>query len=136
MARDYNPAMEKITFGKTGYEVSRLGFGSAPMGYLKTEQERANTILNFLLDHGVNLIDTASNYPGSEKAIAEAIGKRRKEFVLVSKCGPALADLPGEAWSAGLISATVDRSLRNLRTNYLDVMLLHSCNLETLQKGE
>ena len=135
-AHGYNRPMEKVTFGKTGYQVSRLGFGSAPIGYLKTEQERATTILNLLLNHGVNLIDTASNYPGSEKTIAEAIAHRRDQFILVSKCGPALADVPGDAWSAKLISATVDRSLRNLRTDHLDVMLLHSCDLKTLQKGE
>ena len=44
--------------------------------------------------------------------------------------------LPGKAWSEDLILATVDRSLRNTKTDHLDVMLLHSCNLETLQKGE
>jgi len=128
--------MKKIAFGKTGYQVSRLGFGGAPIGYLKTDQDRISQILNLLLDRGMNLIDTASNYPGSEISIGKAVGHRRDEFILVSKCGPALADLPGKAWSEDLILATVDRSLRNAKTDHLDVMLLHSCNLETLQKGE
>src|SRR5271170_5900545 len=108
--------MKKIPFGKTGYQVSRLGFGGAPIGYLKTDQDRVGQILNLLLDAGMNLIDTASNYPGSEESIAKAIGHRRDQFVLVSKCGPALADLPGKAWSEDLILATVDRSLRNTKT--------------------
>src|SRR4051794_12841466 len=99
--------MEKTRFGKTGFNVSRLGFGSAPMGYLKTEQDRAGKILNLLLDHGVNLIDTAANYPGAEESIAQAIGHRREQFVLVSKCGTNLPDLPGTPWSADLIAATV-----------------------------
>jgi aryl-alcohol dehydrogenase-like predicted oxidoreductase len=128
--------MEKITFGRTGLQVSRLGFGGAPIGYLKTDEQRVADILNLLLDAGVNLIDTASNYPGSETVIGRTIARRRDQCVLVSKCGPALSDLPGAAWSAALVSATVERSLRNLGTGHLDVMLLHSCDLQTLEKGE
>ena len=128
--------MEKVAFGKTGLHVSRLGFGAAPIGYLKTDQERAGRILHLLLDNGVNLIDTAASYPGSEELIGSAVGGRRDQFVLVSKCGSALDDVQGEAWSPQLISATVDRSLRKLKTDRLDVMLLHSCNLERLKKGD
>jgi aryl-alcohol dehydrogenase-like predicted oxidoreductase len=128
--------MRKVTFGKTGLSVSVLGFGAAPIGYLDTERERVARILNFMLDAGVNLIDTASNYPGAEEAIAETVGGRRDEYVLVSKCGPKLPDLDERAWSPELITKTVDRSLRQLRTDRLDVMLLHSCDLKTLQKGE
>ena len=128
--------MKKVQFGKTGFQVSQLGFGAAPIGYLNTEREKVRKILNLLLDRGVNVIDTAASYEGSEEAIAEAIGHRRKEFVLISKCGGSLPDLDEPAWSAELIRKTVDRSLRRLRTDRLDVMLLHSCDLQTLQKGE
>ena len=128
--------MRKVPFGKTGLDVSVLGFGAAPIGYLDTERERVARILNLMLDAGVNLIDTASNYPGSEEAIADTVGHRRDEYVLVSKCGPKLPDLDGRPWSPELITKTVDRSLRLLRTDRLDVMLLHSCDLKTLQKGE
>ena len=128
--------MRKVTFGKTGLSVSVLGFGAAPIGYLDTERECVARILNFMLDAGVNLIDTASNYPGAEEAIADTVGQRRDEYVLVSKCGPKLPDLDERAWSPELITKTVDRSLRQLRTDRLDVMLLHSCDLKTLQKGD
>src|SRR3978361_396983 len=126
--------MEKVTFGRTGLQVSRLGFGGAPIGYLKTDEQRVADILNLLLQSGVHLIDTAANYPGSEKVIGQTIAGRRDQCVLVSKCGTTLTDLPGTAWSAGLVSATVDRSLKNLGTDHLDVMLLHSCDLQTLEK--
>ena len=79
--------MKKQRFGRTSLEVSVLGFGGAPIGVLGTEQERAATILNLLLDRGVNVIDTAAMYRGSEAAIGKAIGHRRDEYVLVSKCG-------------------------------------------------
>jgi len=128
--------MKKVQFGKTALQVSQLGFGAAPIGYLNTEREKVRKILNLLLDRGVNVIDTAASYEGSEEMIAEAIGHRRKEFVLISKCGGSLPDIDAPAWSAQLIRKTVDRSLRRLRTDKLDVMLLHSCDLHTLQKGE
>ena len=128
--------MKKVQFGKTGFQVSPLGFGAAPIGYLNTEREKVRKILNLLLDRGVTIVDTAASYEGSEEMIAESIGHRRKDFVLISKCGGSLPDIDAPAWSAELIRKTVDRSLRRLRTDRLDVMLLHSCDLHTLQKGE
>jgi aryl-alcohol dehydrogenase-like predicted oxidoreductase len=127
--------MTKQPFGKTGFTVSTLGFGGAPIGYLGADQQLAGEILNLMLDAGVNLIDTAAGYPGSEKLIAATIGHRRSEFVLVSKCGGTLPDIDKPAWSPALITQTVDRSLKNLNTDSLDVMLLHSCDLATLQTG-
>jgi aryl-alcohol dehydrogenase-like predicted oxidoreductase len=94
------------------------------------------SILNLLLDSGVNLIDTAASYQGSEELIAQAIGHRRAQYTLVSKCGQKVPGVEGEDWSASLIAQTVDRALRRLKTDALDVMLLHSCDLKTLQKGE
>lgn len=123
-------------FGKTGPSVSPLGFGGAPIGYLQTDRERVGKVLNLLLDSGVNLIDTAASYKGSEEAIAETIGKRRGEFVLVSKCGGALDDIDEPAWTPGLITRTVDRSLKRLKTDRLDVMLLHSCGRDVLERGD
>jgi len=128
--------MSKIPFGTTGFSVSRLGFGGAPVGYLKTDQDRVARILNLLLDSGVNVFDTAAAYQGSEELIGNAVGHRRAEYVLISKCGSTLPDVPGAAWSRQLILGTVDHSLRRLKTDCLDVMLLHSCDLATLKKGE
>jgi aryl-alcohol dehydrogenase-like predicted oxidoreductase len=128
--------MQKRTFGRTNLSVSPLGFGGAPIGYLNTDRKQVIQLLNLLLDSGVNLIDTAASYPGSEEVIGEAIGNRRDQYVLVSKCGSKFPDLPGEDWSPELIAATVDRSLERLRTNHLDVMLLHSCGIDVLKKGD
>jgi len=116
--------------------VSPLGFGAAPIGFLKTDRDRVADILSRLLDQGVNLIDTAAMYEGSEALIGEAVGHRRSEYVLVSKCGTKVPDIDAPVWSAELVSRTVDRALKNLRTDRLDVMLLHSCDRPTLEKGE
>ena len=128
--------MKKTAFGKTGLQVSTLGFGAAPIGFLQTDIQRVGQLLHMLLDSGVNLIDTAASYEGSENAIGQTIGSRRDQFVLVSKCGPKLSDIDEPPWSPQLITRTVDRSLKNLQTSHLDVMLLHSCPLEVLQRGE
>jgi len=119
-----------------GLQVSVLGFGGAPIGFLKTDRQRTADILNYLLDHGVNFVDTAASYEGSEEIIGETIGRRRDQFVLLSKCGRGSSDLPGEDWSPQLIAATIDRSLKRLRTDRLDVMILHSCDLDVLQRGD
>ena len=129
-------SMEKRAFGGSNLDVSVLGFGGAPIGVLDTEQAQIETILNALLDQGVNVIDTAAGYAGSEEAIGKAVAHRRDQFILVSKCGQASDDLDGEAWSAQVISQTVDLALRRLQTDHLDVMLLHTCDLETLKNGE
>jgi aryl-alcohol dehydrogenase-like predicted oxidoreductase len=127
---------ERRAFGKTGLEVSPLGFGGAPIGYLATEQVNVARILNLLLDAGVNVIDTADCYEDSEDLIGRAVGHRRQDYVLVSKCGHQGEGLSGAEWSPALITQTVERALKRLRTDHLDVMLLHTCPLPVLEQGD
>lgn len=130
-------SMTPRILGKTGFSVSPLGFGSAPVAYLKTDATAAAALLNELLDAGLNVIDTAVSYPGSEAFIGQHLSHRRKDYVLVSKCGAARPEgVTGEKWSASFIAGSVDHSLKDLRTDQLDVMLLHTCDFETLRRGE
>ena len=129
--------MNRRIFGQTGLHVSPLGFGAAPAAFLKSDIDSTVTLLNQLLDNGVNLIDTAAVYPGSEAFIGDHFSARRDEYVLVSKCGHTKVEgVSAPNWSRALVSAAVDRALRLLKTDHLDVMLLHSCDLETLRKGD
>jgi aryl-alcohol dehydrogenase-like predicted oxidoreductase len=128
--------MQKRPFGNTGFSVSPLGFGGAPIGVLQTERHAAGRLLNFLLDQGVNLIDTAARYKDSEEVIGEYVGHRRKEFVLVSKCGSSVPHVDAPEWSAAMVEKTVDAALKRLRTDRIDVMLLHSCGKDVLERGE
>ena len=128
--------MQYRTLGKTNFKVSVVGFGAAPVAFLKEDQDRAADLVNQLLDRGVNLIDTAASYPGSEQFLGQRVGHRRQDFVLVSKCGQRIPESDAPDWSPALITATVDRALRLLRTDHLDVMLLHSCGLDVLERGE
>jgi aryl-alcohol dehydrogenase-like predicted oxidoreductase len=123
-------------FGTTGLAVSPVSFGSAPVGLLASDREAAGRLMNRLLDEGVNLVDTAAAYLGAEEAIGATIGHRRSEFVLVSKCG---ADSTEKGWeqatSAGQLTAQIERSLRRLGTDVIDVMLIHSLPLEVIKEG-
>lgn len=126
--------MEKRKFGKTDMEVSVLGFGGAEIGQDVT-QEDVNKLLNAALDANLNVIDTAAAYNASEKLIGEAVGKRRKEFYLLTKCG-ALDGFTRYDWSKKGIIETIETSLRNLKTDYLDIAQLHSCSSEELRRGD
>jgi aryl-alcohol dehydrogenase-like predicted oxidoreductase len=127
--------MEKRKFGKTDMKVTVLGFGGAEIGYENATQEDVTKLLNAALDAGLNVIDTAAAYLESEKMIGEAVGKRRKEFYLLSKCG-ALDNFTRFDWSKKGIVETIEQSLRNLKTDYLDIAQLHSCDAEILRQGD
>ena len=117
-------------------EVSVLGFGGAEIGFNPQQtQEDVNQLLNSALDAGLNLIDTAAGYLKSEQMIGEAVGKRRKEFYLITKCG-ALDGYTRSDWSKKGILETIETSLRDLKTDYLDIAQLHSCDSEILKRGE
>jgi aryl-alcohol dehydrogenase-like predicted oxidoreductase len=128
--------MEKRIFGRTGLQVSVLGFGTAPAAHLDTEQEQTAKIIGRLLDAGMNVIDTAMSYPGSEEFLGKYFSGRRKDFVLISKCGQKIPESDTPDWSYETISRSIDRSLRLLKTDVIDVMLLHTCDFATLKKGD
>lgn len=115
---------------------SVLGFGGAEIGYNPDQtQDDVNLLLNSALDAGLNVIDTAAAYKTSEQMIGEAVGKRRKDFYLLTKCG-ALEAFTKSDWSKKGILETIENSLRSLKTDYLDIAQLHSCDAETLRRGE
>ncbi len=127
--------MEKRQFGKTDMVFSVLGFGGAEIGHLAETQETVTSLLNSALDVGLNVIDTAAAYWASEKMIGEAVGNRRRDFYLLTKCG-AFDGFTRSDWSKKGILETIEQSLRLLKTDYLDIAQLHSCTSEILRRGE
>lgn len=126
--------MERRSFGKTDMQVTALGFGGAEIGFEGASQQTVTELLNAALDAGLNVVDTAECYMNSEEMIGEAIGHRREEFYLFTKCGhwePGVDD-----WRAESLVRSIERSLQRLRTDYLDLVQLHSCSEEELRKGE
>ncbi len=108
----------------------------AEIGYNADQtQEEVDALLNSALDAGLNVIDTAAAYKTSEELIGKAVAKRRKDFYLLTKCG-ALDAFTRFDWSKKGVLETIENSLRLLQTDYLDVIQLHSCDREILQRGE
>jgi aryl-alcohol dehydrogenase-like predicted oxidoreductase len=127
--------MELRSFGKTGMQVSVLGFGGSEIGYDHTPADTVDSLLNTALDAGLNVIDTAECYETSEELIGKTVFHRRDEYYLFTKCGHADGfELPD--WDPRLVAPSIERSLRRLRTDHLDLVQLHSCSTQTLRKGE
>lgn len=127
--------MEYTNLGKTELKVSRLGFGGAEIGQEQATQKTVDELLNSAIDAGLNLVDTAAAYWKSEEMIGNAIGKRRNEIILISKCG-AVDGFTRSDWSKKGILETIQKSLHLLQTDHLDIEQLHSCDAETIKRGE
>src|SRR5438477_3746901 len=128
--------MEKRRLRKTDMDVSVLGFGGSEIGYEHASPEIVAKLLNSELDAGLNVIDTAECYYNSEELIGQAVGGRRKEFYLFTKCGHPHGMESGANWSKESILETIQRSLLRLKTDRLDLVQLHSCSDSTLRKAE
>jgi aryl-alcohol dehydrogenase-like predicted oxidoreductase len=128
--------MEKRQFGKTDMEVSVLGFGGSEIGFEEADQETVKTLLRSALDAGLNVIDTGECYRGSEELIGETVSDRRDDFYLFTKCGHPHGMESGANWSQDSLLESVQRSLRRLKTDRLDLVHLHSCSETVLRKGE
>jgi aryl-alcohol dehydrogenase-like predicted oxidoreductase len=127
--------MERTTLGRTGLEITRLGVGLAEIGSLSDEAV-AGELLNAALDGGINFLDTAACYGRSEEWIGRTIAHRRDEYILATKAGHVTGGYEGEAWTAQTIRDSIDRSLRRMKTDLLDLVQLHSCDVAVLERGE
>jgi aryl-alcohol dehydrogenase-like predicted oxidoreductase len=125
--------MEKRTLGKTGMDVTVLGFGGAEIGYQGVALETAGRLLNGALDAGLNVIDTAECYINSEELVGQTVGARRDQYFLFTKCGH---DKDGDHWNPQKMASQVDRSLIRLKTDRVDLLQLHSCTEEQLRQGD
>lgn len=128
--------MMQRAFGRTGLEVSVLGFGGAELGFDEgvTDQQVA-ALLHPAIDAGLNVIDTASAYLASEQLLGRALVGRRDTVHLFTKCG-ATDGFSRSDWSARGIRAQLEQSLRALKTDRVELLQLHSCGIDTLERGE
>jgi len=116
-------------------QVSILGFGGAEIGFEGASPETVERLLGSAIDAGLNVIDTAECYKTSEELIGRTMSHRRGDYYLFTKCGHA-SGLDGEDWDPNMLEASIDRSLKRLRTDYVDLLQLHSCSKELLERGE
>lgn len=112
-----------------------VGFGGSEIGYQGTAPAVVARLLDEALDAGVNVIDTAECYVDSEALIGEAVGLRRHRCWLFTKCGH-YEGTGRDDWRPVSLQRSVERSLRRLRTDHVDLILLHSCDAATLRAGE
>jgi aryl-alcohol dehydrogenase-like predicted oxidoreductase len=127
--------MERRNFGKTEMQVSVLGFGGAEIGFEGASEKTVELILNGALDAGLNVIDTAECYPNSEELLGKTVSARRKDYHLFTKCGHP-EGLGTEDWRPSSLLQSIERSLRRLSTDHVDLVLLHSCSEAVLRQGD
>lgn len=113
--------MEYRILGKTGLEVSRLGFGGIPIQ--KIDAEGTKLLARALINEGVNFIDTARGYTVSEEYLGYALEGVRDKFVLATK---------SMARTKEGMAKDIDISLSNLRTDYIDLYQVHNPNKKDL----
>jgi aryl-alcohol dehydrogenase-like predicted oxidoreductase len=133
----YMADLPKRPLGRTGLQITMLGYGAmelrgAPRGRDISESQ-AETILNTVLDAGINYIDTSIDYGLSEERIGRYLGDRRSEYYLASKCGCLVGAPPAprgqrsaHLFTRDNILAGVNQSLARMKTDYLDVVQFHS----------
>jgi aryl-alcohol dehydrogenase-like predicted oxidoreductase len=119
------------TLGRTGIEVSMLGFGAMelrgrPNGPALADDDAA-ALLNTVLDEGINFIDTSIDYGRSEELIGRYLAHRRDEYFLASKCGcvPGAAMGTDHVHTAANIRTGIEHSLRTMNTDHLDLVQFH-----------
>lgn len=120
--------------GKTGLKVSAIGFGAGEIGDYSISDSEVDKLLNAALDLGINLIDTARGYYASEERIGRFLSHRRNEFILSTKVGYGIEGY--NDWTYEIILAGIDEALRVMKTDYIDIVHLHSCDINVLKKGE
>ena len=115
--------MEYRALGKTGLQISRLGFGGIPIQ--KIDAEGTKKLIRRLMEKGVNYIDTARGYTVSEEYLGFALEGVREKFVLATK---------SMARTREAMEKEIATSLRNLRTDYIDLYQIHNPNPKELEQ--
>ena len=114
--------MEYVILGKTGLKISRVGFGGIPIQ--KVDGDGAKKLMQAVVDSGINFIDTARAYTVSEELIGEALVGMREKFVIATK---------SMARTADAMQADIETSLKNLKTDYIDIYQIHNVTMEQLK---
>lgn len=121
--------MQYRELGKSGIAVSTVGLGCNNFGLI-LDRGATEKVVSAALDAGITFFDTADVYGPSEELLGPALGTRRKDVVIATKFGMTSGDLAGGA-SCDYIPQAVERSLRRLQTDYIDLFYLHTPDPKT-----
>jgi aryl-alcohol dehydrogenase-like predicted oxidoreductase len=121
--------MKYRTLGRTGWQVSEISFGAWAIGgnWGKVREEDALAALNTAIDNGINFIDTADVYGDgrSERLIAQVLKERSEQVYVATKAGRRLDPHVAEGYNRENLTGFIERSLRNLDVETLDLVQLH-----------
>lgn len=128
--------MKYRPFGQTGIEVSAIGVGCWEIGggYGSIEEQEFIAAVHTALDLGITCFDTAEAYGfgASERSLAKALGERRKDAIIVTKFGIGYKEAPNYRDSSReRVMVSIEKSLKNLNTDYVDVYMVHWPDLNT-----
>ncbi len=138
--------LPKRTLGRTGLEVTQLGYGAMEVrgeriwGGRPCSDEQARIILNAVVDAGINFIDTANDYGKSELYIGQYLSGRRDEFYLATKCGCHVEyagdhDSTPHIWTRENLMRNIADSLLKMKTDHVDLLQLHNPDVESAERG-
>ena len=125
--------MQYRTLGRTGIKVTPYALGAMMLGSMgNPDRQEGIRIIHRALEGGIDLIDTADRYGDSEEVVGEALKGRRDQVVLATKFwGPVDDDIHHRGASRRWIMQAVERSLRALQTDYIDLYQLHRPDPDT-----
>jgi aryl-alcohol dehydrogenase-like predicted oxidoreductase len=132
--------MQYRKLGRTGWEVSEISFGAWAIGsaWGPVDDQDSLAALHRAVDLGVNFIDTADVYGDgrSEQLIARVRKERPEKLVVATKAGRRLSPHTADGYNAQNLTRFVERSLRNLETDCLDLVQLHCPPTEVYYRPE
>ena len=133
--------MEYRELGRTGWRVSAIGFGAWAIGgdaWGRTDDAESLRSLHRAVDLGVNFVDTADVYGDghSERLVTRLRRERGEEIVVATKAGRRLSPHVAAGYERGNLGAFVDRSLKNLDADALDLLQLHCPPSEVYEMPE
>jgi len=121
-------------FGQTGLSVSALGLGAGEIGDAALDEHEVEALLRAAVDCGVTLIDTARSYGLSEERIGRFLAPVRDAVVLSTKVGYGVAGVAD--WTGECVRLGIDQALVRLATDRIEIVHLHSCPTDVLERGD
>jgi aryl-alcohol dehydrogenase-like predicted oxidoreductase len=141
--------MKTRKLGNTGIEVSEIAFGGVEIGIPygigvnsredMLSREQAIELLHEALAKGINFFDTARLYGDSESIMGEAFHNKREKVILSTKCKhfkDSEGNIPGYNALKNIIETSLEESLSYLRTDYVDIFMLHQADFQILNNDD
>jgi aryl-alcohol dehydrogenase-like predicted oxidoreductase len=132
--------MKYRTLGRTGWKISEISFGAWAIGgsWGNVADEESLAALHAALDGGVNFFDTADVYGDgrSERLLAKLKRERKEKFYIATKAGRRLPKQTPEGYSRKNLTSWIERSLKNLDTEAIDLLQLHCPHTEVFYMPE